>query len=171
MGPGMSGVLTDSTTCVTCHLAGATAQAVHAGVPMDIQASCGQCHGGSAGWGGTSNGAGYRSESYLSMVATGMHMTDDPPSSSARYSITVNITPPLGKNTHFVLKKCTTTGCSTKENGKAVDAYTFKAHNPGDWKVRVYRKDQGYDCESTGKPKVNVTTVDVDVTVTCAPTP
>jgi PKD repeat protein len=74
MGPGMTGLLTDSATCVTCHLAGTTPVAVHAGTPINIQNACGQCHGGSAGPDATKNGAGYRTESYLSMISTGIHM-------------------------------------------------------------------------------------------------
>src|SRR5208282_3629147 len=55
--PNTPGPLTNSSSCRTCHLAGT--QAVHAGATVDVQATCGQCHGGSAGSGATQNGAPY----------------------------------------------------------------------------------------------------------------
>ena len=183
----------------------------------DLDMSCGQCHGGSAGPYATKNGAPYMSKAYLAAVAPNMHQDDSVPAPvTVKPAITVNISPALGKNTNFVLKKCKDdfSSCSTKEVGKAMDTYTFQARKPGAYKVRVYKKGQGYDCGApvedmtqtlianggtcddtittcdsdnngdgicnlnetcvdsyTGKKKVKVTTTDVDVTVTCVPTP
>ena len=136
---------------------------------IDLDLACGQCHGGSAGPSATLNGAPFMNKAYLAAVAGNMHQ--DPPPPLPKYSITVDISPAIGKNTHFVLQKCTSNGCSTKEVGKAVDTYTFKARKAGNYKVKVYKKNYTYDCESTGRPKVKITTTDADVTVTCTHTP
>jgi len=137
----------------------------------DLDLSCGQCHGGSAGPSATQNGAPYMNKAYLAAIAGSMHQ--DPPPPPPKYAITVDISPAIGKNTHFILQKCDANfkNCSTKEVGKAIDTYTFKARKIGNYKVKAYKKNYTYDCESTGKPKVKITTTDADVTVTCTHTP
>ncbi|MBI5099719.1 MAG: hypothetical protein HZB30_10835 [Nitrospirae bacterium] len=111
MGPGMSGLLTDSAACVTCHLAGTTVAAVHAGTPINIQNACGQCHGGSAGPGATHNGASYMSESYLTMVATGMHLP-------------VNLAPTASFTSSISLYTVTLTDTSTDDAALPANAVT-----------------------------------------------
>jgi len=138
---------------------------------VDLDMACGQCHGGSDGPSATQNGAPYMNKAYLAAIAGNMHQ--DPPPPPPKYAITVDISPALGNNTHFVLQKCNDNfkNCSTKEVGKAIDTYTFMARKIGNYKVKVYKKNYTYDCESTGKPKVKITTTDADVTVTCTHTP
>ncbi|HXX57754.1 MAG TPA: hypothetical protein VEI96_07110, partial [Thermodesulfovibrionales bacterium] len=59
---------------------------------VDLDLACGQCHGGSAGPGATTNGAMYLDKNYLAAVATGMHASQDlPPTvSHSAQTVTVN---------------------------------------------------------------------------------
>ncbi|MBI5098757.1 MAG: hypothetical protein HZB30_05915 [Nitrospirae bacterium] len=60
-------------TCITCH--------TEPGTPISIDASCGACHGGSAGPSATQNGAPYISNSNLSTYAENMHINTAPKAS------------------------------------------------------------------------------------------
>jgi hypothetical protein len=60
-------------SCAACHLAGTPAMQVHVGVPINVQTACGQCHGGSAGTGGTTNGAPYFIAAQLDQYANNIH--------------------------------------------------------------------------------------------------
>jgi len=57
-------------TCITCH--------TKPGTTISIDASCGACHGGSAGPSATQNGAPYISKSYLLVYANNIHNNSAP---------------------------------------------------------------------------------------------
>jgi hypothetical protein len=134
---------------------------------VDLDLACGQCHGGSAGTYATQNGAPYMSKAYLAAIAGNMHQdANTPPVVTVKPAVTVDLTPDLASNATFVIQKKGPNGWATKDTGKAMDQFTFKALKPGDYRIKVHKKNHTFDCN-----KMQITTVDADVTVTCNHTP
>lgn len=77
---------------------------------VDLDAACGQCHGGSAGATATKNGAPYFDKTYLGSLATGMHDSAKLPPTVAHGTVTNGA--PTTRTVSF-------TDTSTDGNGKA----------------------------------------------------
>jgi hypothetical protein len=90
-------------TCATCHLT--------PGVAPDTQATCGQCHGGSAGSGATHNGARYVSLTELTAFAFNMHNTKADAKPVAKFSWATD--PTTDYNVLFDASGSTCTGTCT----------------------------------------------------------
>ncbi|MBI5099721.1 MAG: hypothetical protein HZB30_10845 [Nitrospirae bacterium] len=99
----------------------------------DLDMSCGQCHGGSAGPSAIKNGAPYMDKSYLSVVATNMHLPPNlAPTASFTSNIslfTVSLTDTSTDDTPFPANAVTVTwgdgGASSTGNAGGIVSHTY----------------------------------------------
>ena len=144
--------------CVTCHKAPAVVDPAvpfvsFPGVAPVIDATCGQCHGGSAGPGGTTNGAVYLGLNYLTSSAVGIHGAPPPPPPPPKRKVKVTVfnnkaTPkPLQSATVYLKKK---KGDGFKDAGSGLTdsagQITFKKLVDGvNYKIVVFKAGVDFD--------------------------
>ena len=109
-------------TCITCH--------TKPGTPINIDASCGACHGGSAGPSATKNSAPFIGKLFLARYAKNIHK-DTAPTASFTYSLnnyTISLTDTSTNETSFPSNAVTVNwgdGKSMRVNAGATVSHTY----------------------------------------------
>jgi hypothetical protein len=138
----------------------------------DLDMTCGQCHGGSAGPSATKNEAPYMSKSNFFQYAKNMHSNvSSAETVPQRFSISVYLDPALqdGDPAKFVLKK----NGIIKATGTGTASYVFSNLKPGTYKVKMNKLGYSFDGDAVTAGNQNPVTVIVgpDQTVTFTHTP
>ena len=120
-------------TCITCH--------TKPGTTISIDASCGACHGVSAGPSATQNGAPYISKSYLLVYANNIHNNSAPEVSMdidvSTYTVTLTDT---STDDSFFPENAITVkwGDGTSSTGNAGSVFTHTYATAGKFNI-VYK--------------------------------